>query len=197
MTQRNTSGLVVGAILIGLGVFFLFAEFFNFMAWHLLWPFLVIGVGGLFFIGMVAGGKSTAGLAVPGSIISTVGLMLFFQNWTGQWATWAYGWTIILMAVGLGIVIMGAWAGDRQQRHSGWSLMKVGFVLFVIFGAFFEGLIFRSGNSVVSQFLFPVLLIVVGLYLLVRRFGPGPVQPVAPPSTTGNDNAAPPPQAPG
>ena len=103
--RRNIGGLVGGSILIGLGVLFLLAQFFNFMAWQFLWPFIVIGAGGLFFVGMLAGGKSAAGLAIPGAIISVVGLMLLYQNLTGHWASWSYGWTIILVAVGLGILM--------------------------------------------------------------------------------------------
>jgi uncharacterized membrane protein YfcA len=44
--------------------------------------------------------------------------------------------------------------------------MKVGFVLFLIFGVFFE-LIFSSFGNLV----FPVLLILLGLYLVLSRSG--------------------------
>ena len=44
--------------------------------------------------------------------------------------------------------------------------MKVGFILFIIFGAFFE-MIFSS----FSNLLFPVLLIVLGAYLILSRSG--------------------------
>src|SRR5574341_1892140 len=143
MTQRyNVGSLVGGSILIGLGVLFLLGQFFNFLAWNFLWPFVVVGVGGLFFVGMLAGGKSTAGLAVPGTIIGGIGLMLLYQNFTGHWASWAYGWTVILMLVGLGIWIMGLWGDNARQRHADLQVLKVGFVLFVIFGALFEFVFF-------------------------------------------------------
>ncbi len=44
--------------------------------------------------------------------------------------------------------------------------MKIGFVLFVIFGAFFEGL-FHSFNNLI----FPILLIILGIYLILSRSG--------------------------
>ncbi len=44
--------------------------------------------------------------------------------------------------------------------------MKVGFILFIVFGAFFEGL-FHSFNNLV----FPVLLIILGVYLVFSRSG--------------------------
>jgi ABC-type tungstate transport system substrate-binding protein len=44
--------------------------------------------------------------------------------------------------------------------------MKIGFVLFVIFGMFFE-MIFSSFNNII----FPVLLIGLGAYLVLTRSG--------------------------
>jgi hypothetical protein len=142
--------------------------FSGFDFWGTFWPFLIMGIGAMFFVGMFAGGKSVAGLAIPGSIIMAVGLMLFIQNVTNHWESWAYGWTLILIAVGLGIYIMGLYAGSQSQRQSGVQVMKVGLVLFILFGAFFE-MIFNSFG--LSNILFPVALILLGLYLLVTRSG--------------------------
>lgn len=178
LSQRyNIGGLIGGSILIGLGVLFLLGQFFNFMAWQFLWPFFVVGVGGLFFVGMLVGGKPAAGLAIPGSIIGVIGLMLFYQNLTGHWSSWAYGWTVIVMAVGLGIWIAGLWGDNARQRHAGWSVLKVGFVLFVIFGGFFELVLSGFGGSALTQVFFPVMLILIGLYLVIKRSGLWPDQP--------------------
>ena len=46
------------------------------------------------------------------------------------------------------------------------GVMKVGLILFIIFGAFFE-LIFSSFNNL----LFPILLIALGAYLILSRSG--------------------------
>ncbi len=177
MTHRyNTGGMIGGAILIGLGLLFLAAQFFDFQVWGYVWPMAVIGVGALFFVGMLVGGKSTAGLAIPGSIIGVFGLMLLVQYITGYWNSWTYGWTVILMAVGLGVWIAGRWGDNAGQRRSGLRVMEIGLVLFVIFGAFFELVVFDLGGSALRQAFFPVLLILLGLYLIVRRSGllPGP-----------------------
>ncbi len=194
LSQRShTGGLIGGSILIGLGVLFLLAQFFNFMAWQSLWPFVVIGVGGLFFVGMLLGGKPAAGLAIPGSIIGVIGLLLLYQNLSGRWNSWAYGWTLILMAVGLGIWIAGWWADNARQRRAGGRLLQVGFVLFVIFGAFFELVLSGFGGSTLTQVFFPVMLILLGLYLVIRRSGLWPSQPdVAPPDQTPPPPAEPP-----
>jgi uncharacterized membrane protein YfcA len=79
----------------------------------------------------------------------------------------SYFWALIIMFVGLGIYIMGWYGGDANQKRSGFGLMKVGFILFIIFGAIFEILIFSSFNNLV----FPVLLILLGVYLVLSRSG--------------------------
>jgi predicted MFS family arabinose efflux permease len=94
--------------------------------------------------------------------------MLFVQNLTDHWESWAYGWTVILMAVGVGIFIMGAFGGQESQRQAGLRVLKIGAVLFILFGAFFE-MIFNSSN--LAQIIFPVALILLGGYLLVARSG--------------------------
>jgi drug/metabolite transporter (DMT)-like permease len=167
--SRNSGALVGGVLLILFGLLALFTQLFQgFDFWGTFWPFIIIGVGGMFFVGMAAGGRSTSGLAVPGAIISTIGLMLFFQNLTNHWESWAYGWAVIVFAVGLGIYIMGWWGQNAGQRKDGMGVMKVGGVLFIIFGAFFE-LIFRT--STLADYIFPAALILLGLYLIIRRAG--------------------------
>ena len=165
--QRIVS-LIGGIALISLGALALLAQVFErFDFWGTFWPFIIIGLGALFFIGMVTGGKSAAGLAIPGSIITGIGLMLFVQNLTGHWESWAYSWTFIIMFVGMGIYIMGLWSGEASQRKSGLDVARVGLTMFIIFGVFFEGLIFKSFG--LSEYILPVALILVGLYLIVRR----------------------------
>ena len=70
------------------------------------------------------------------------------------------------MFVGVGIYIMGWYSGDANQKRSGFKVMKVGFILFIIFGAFFE-MLFSSFNNLI----FPVLLILLGAYLILSRSG--------------------------
>jgi hypothetical protein len=171
-TQRSNIGtLLGGTLLIGLGVLALFGQIFRSLhIWSYLWPFVIIGAGLLFFIGMFAGGKSLAGLAIPGSIITVSGLMLLFQNLTGHWSSWSYGWTITLASVGLGIFIMGAYEGNEHRRQAGLKVMKIAAVLFIIFGAFFELLLSPFGLTG-GRYSFPILLILLGGYLVISRSG--------------------------
>ncbi len=166
-TNRSNAGaLIGGAVMIAFGLLALAGQVFRSVNWSFLWPFVVIAIGAVFFVAMFTGGKQTAPFAIPGSIIGGVGLVLLFQNITHHWESMSYFWTLIIMFVGVGIYTMGWHAGDEGQKESGKRVIKVGVILFVIFGAFFE-MIFSS----FSNMLFPVLLIVLGAYLIVVRSG--------------------------
>ena len=119
---------------------------------------------------MALGGRNAGVLAIPGSIIVMVGLILLLQNWLAIWETWAYAWTLIVCAVGLGIAFFGMWSDQPDLRNSGWSLARLGLVLFVVFGVLFEFIFsFGSGVQRLKSPFWPVLLIVVGLGLLLYR----------------------------
>ena len=171
-SQRNAGSLIGGGLLIIFGLLALLGKIFqNYNFWNTFWPFFIIGIGLLFFVGMFAGGRSVSGLAIPGSIVTTIGLMLFYQNISNHWESWSYGWTVILMAVGLGIFIMGVWGQNATQRAAGLRVLRLGLVMFVIFGAFFE-LIFTAGRPFgLRAIVFPTALILLGLYLVVTRSG--------------------------
>lgn len=166
-TNRSNAGaLVGGAVMIAFGLLALASRVFRGVDWGFLWPFIIIAIGAVFFVAMFAGGKQTAAFAIPGSIVGGIGLVLLFQNITGHWESMSYFWTLIIMFVGAGIYLMGLYGGDAGQKKSGMGVMKVGLILFVIFGAFFE-LIFSSFNNM----LFPILLILLGAYLMLSRSG--------------------------
>jgi hypothetical protein len=164
--RSNVGALIGGTILIAFGLLALAGQIFRNVDWGFLWPFAIIGFGALFFVLMFAGGKQAAAFAIPGSIVSGIGLVLLFQNIIQHWESMSYFWTLIIMFVGVGIYIMGWYGGDANQKRSGLGVMKVGFILFIIFGAFFE-MIFSSFSNI----LFPVLLILLGAYLVLSRSG--------------------------
>jgi len=167
--SNSRASLIIGVALIGLGALFLAQEVFDLRFLDWLWPLFVIGFGGLFFAGMVAGGKATGPLAIPGSIISVIGLILLVMNWTDHWEGWAYAWGLIVAGVGLGLFIWGWYGGQPELRRSGLAVMQTGLFLFLIFGAFFELLIFQSFAA--ASWVWPVVLIGLGLWLLLTRSG--------------------------
>jgi hypothetical protein len=173
MDEHRTRGLavaIVGLGLVGLGIFFLLGQVFHLDIWGFLWPFFIIVPGLLFFAGMVALGKNGAALAVPGSIVTMVGMILFYQNVTGHWASWAYAWLLIFpTATGLGIAIAGLWSDEPKTVHSGTKMAGIGLLIFMLCAVFFEVLLNISGfrSGVVGQILFPLLIIGAGIAVLV------------------------------
>ncbi len=166
---RGRGGSIVGLILIGLGVVFALGQVFrvNFLAFT--WPFFIIVPGLMFFVMMVVAGKPGGPLAIPGSIVTTVGLILLFQSVTGLWYTWAYAWALIIpTSIGAGMMIAGRWSGSAPMSRSGRQLVTVGMIIFLIAGAVFE-LVLNIGNNPFVPYLWPALMIVLGVWLLVWR----------------------------
>jgi hypothetical protein len=164
--RNNVSALIGGAVLIGIGLLSLLSRFYTSIDWGLLWPLGLMAFGALFFIAMFATGKSGAAFAIPGTIIGGIGLVSLIENVTGHTAIMTYIWTLIIVFVGLGIYLMGWYGEDDNQRKSGWRVMKIGLILFIVFGTLFESLFTSSSNL-----LFPVLLILLGIYLVLSRSG--------------------------
>lgn len=168
--NRNVAGLIIGVILIAIGVLSFFGRFLTFINWDNAWPLIIVGVGAAFFIGMVLGGKTTGGLAVPGSILVTIGLILLFMNSTDRWEAWAYAWALIIAGVGAGVLINGFWSDRPDLRKRGLDTIRSGLILFLIFGVITEFIFSITGVSEGGYlWLWAALLVLLGLYLLVTR----------------------------
>lgn len=170
MDNRNRMTWVLGAGLILLGLFSLVGQFFGWGGMGNLWPLVVVGVGVAFFVGMVLGGKDVAGLAIPGSILTGIGLILLAQNLFSWWETWSYSWALIISFVGIGMVIQGYWSDNPDQRRRGWETARTGLILFLIFGALFEFIFSATGLSGRGgQALWAIVLVVAGALQLGFR----------------------------
>jgi hypothetical protein len=139
MDQRSRSALVIGAILILLGVFFLITRFVPGIFDTLSWPFIVIGVGVLFLVLALA--TWTPGLVVPACIIGGIGGILYWQNATGAWWTWSYVWALIPGFVGVGVAFNELLEGKPLKAlvEGGWPIV-ISLLLFFLFGSFFGAL---------------------------------------------------------
>jgi len=167
--NRNLANLYLGILLLALGVFFLVGQFIGRGFWSLFWPFIIIAVGAGFFVGMRAGGPHVSGLAIPGSVVSMIGLILLVQNTFRQWQTWSYAWALIIVAVGIGLMIHASFSGIEGPRRAGLYLVRLGLILFLAFGVFFEVLFFLLGNHYGSAIFWSVALIAVGFYFIFAR----------------------------
>ena len=167
MRPRHRGNLVAGLALVLLGLFFLALQLWpnarQFLRLEIMWPLIIVGVGLFFFLGIVVWGRSAGGLAVPGAIVTGIGLLLFYQNWSHNWESWAYAWTLIPGLVGLGAVLAGLIQSKSLRRavNAGGGLILISLVLFAIFGLLL-------GSDRLAQWGVPALLIVGGLWLLGR-----------------------------
>lgn len=165
MNRNQKRGIAGGVVLILLGLLFLASELFpqSFAFWD--WPFIIIGLGGIFLLWSILSG--IGGLAVPGTILAGIGGILYYQNLTGDWQSWSYIWALIPGFVGLGVIISGIIDGNiREAFTGGLTLLVISAVLFFAFGSAF-GL-----ENDLAQY-WPVLLIVLGLISLIRVVLPG------------------------
>jgi hypothetical protein len=165
---------LVGGLFILLGVVFLIGQFFDIRIGQYVWPFFIMGPGALLFLTSLAVDKDSGqALASVGGIVSMVGLILFVQNVTDLWATWAYAWALIApTGVGLGLFSYGLLKNETDTRRSGWQLIKAGLGIFVVAAIFFELVIGLSGFGL-GQFGWPLLLIALGVFLLLRNLFTG------------------------
>jgi len=165
MSGKMRSNLAIGILLILVGGWFLALQIFPDIGdwfWNTFdWPFVIIGVGVcLLIFGLLAGAP---GMAVPASIVAGIGGILAYQNATGNWESWSYVWSLIPGFVGIGI-ILAALLGDggREGFRSGVTLVFISAILFLVFSSI------MGANPLGAWW--PVLLIFLGLWLLLRPF---------------------------
>jgi len=137
------------------------------------WPMWTIGAGLLvLLIGLITGAP---GMAVPASIIAGVGGILYYQNQTDDFGSWSYMWALIPGFVGIGTILAGVLGENRRRNLThGLNLIVTSTVLFLLFATFFGGL------SILGDYGAAIILILLGLYVLLRGFVRG--------GTTGPEN---------
>lgn len=166
MEQSRRGSLTIGVLLVLIGAVALAVQLvpdLRVMAedlWE--WPTWIIAFGLLFLVAGAIGG--VPGLAVPACIIMGVGGLLYYQNATNDWESWAYSWALFPVFVGVGIILMYLMEGKfRKAFREGLGPILVGLILFGVFGSFL------GGPAILSQF-WPALIILIGLWMLVRSF---------------------------
>jgi len=165
----SSSGLALGLVLVVVGVFFLIMRLFQIDLSTYGWPLYVIIPGlTLLIVGFFSLGT---GALVPGGIVTVTGLILAAQNATGDWASWAYAWTLVVPGgAGLGLFLQGLRVHDSRQMRLGRNLMFWSALMFMIGFVIFESIFNISGQDfgIVSRAALPVLLIIIGVTLLAR-----------------------------
>ena len=136
------------------------------------WPFFVIIPGVVLLVAsLVRTPPNGVGLAIAGSIVTTVGAVLFYQQTSGHWESWAYAWALVGPgAAGLGMLVYGLIFGQRDLLGVGARLVAIGAAIFAVGYWYFET-IFASGRAPLElgQW-WPVVVVAVGVLALVAGF---------------------------
>jgi hypothetical protein len=166
--RRGT--IVLGLALVILGGLALLGRMFSIDLLGLGWPIFVLAPGiALFAAGLAVGGRAGLGLAIPGGIVSMVGVVLSFQAATGLWATWAYAWALVAPGgVCVALVLYGLLTGQGDLVRNGVPVLLTGLGLFVAFGLFFDGLLHLSGDALpIGEEILAGGLVILGAAILL------------------------------
>lgn len=159
----------LGFILIVTGGLFLADQLLEIEIMSFFWPLLVVLFGLTFFVAMLVSGKRVSGLAIPGAVITTVGLLLFIQNTFDLWVTWAYAWALLISATGLGLLIMNIYYHRLGLRRAAGIVIAIGLILFVVFGFLFEVILDLTGTDIYSGVFLGSGLVLLGLFVIFSR----------------------------
>jgi hypothetical protein len=165
--KQNRTNLALGVILLVVGGWLLVTrQVPSIQEWlsdHSTGSVYTIGAGLLILlVGLLTGAP---GLAVPASIVAGVGGILYYQEAVGDYSSWSYLWTLIPAFVGIGSILAGVLGEDLRRNFSrGARLLVISGILFLIFATFFSGL------PLLGEFGLPIILILLGLYVIARGF---------------------------
>jgi hypothetical protein len=167
--RRNGAGIALGVVLVVVGLFYLVVQVAAVDLSSFGWPLFVIIPGvTLLIVGIISLGT---GAAIPGGILTMVGLVLAYQNSTGHWTSWAYAWALVAPGgVGLGLFLQGLRERNSHLVRQGRSLMFIAALIFMVGFVFFESILNISGinEQPVVRAALPALFIVIGILLLAR-----------------------------
>ena len=167
--RRSGAGIALGVVLVVVGLFYLVVQVADVDLSAFGWPLFVIIPGlTLLIVGFLSLGT---GAAIPGGILTMVGLVLAYQNSTGHWTSWAYAWALVAPGgVGLGLFLQGLRERNGNLIRQGRSLIFIAALIFMVGFVFFESILNISGinDQPVVKAALPALFIIIGILLLAR-----------------------------
>lgn len=166
----NRGALFLGGTVLLIGILLLLGEIFDISFSHFLWPLFIIIPGAIIFLSSLSMGKGGDALAIVGGILTSVGAVLFLQNVTGLWASWAYAWSLVApTSIGASQLVYGWIKKSESHIKNGWEITKVGLIIFTVGFIFFEMIIGLSGFGLKELGLpvLPIVLIGLGVFILL------------------------------
>jgi len=189
-----------GILLVVIGLAFLLLEQFSFDFGRYGWPVYVIAPGlVLLLIGLAIPHEGGLGAAIPGGIITAVGLVLAYQEASGAYAVWAYAWAVVAPgSVGVTLTLYGLIHRRMDLLDAGLRTAATGLGLFVGFGLFFENVMgLDEGHStMVLRNALPVMAICIGVIIVIINLIPRRTARATPDSWTPVDAPTSPPTTP-
>jgi hypothetical protein len=192
-------GILFGVFLILLGSGLFAARYFDidvwtsfgrameWIPWEYAWTGFLLGPGAVMLLFGLFGSRQSAGLAIPGCVLTTIGLIMLGQALWDAWASWSYVWALIPASVGLGLFVLGLRTRESRTQKVGSVMLAVSLIAFVVLATFFEVLVgvggFLPGEA--RRAVLPILVIAAGLFIVfssrrTRSSGISPADPSDP-----------------
>ena len=165
--RQNRTNLFLGLLLILIGGWMILTNqvpaLHEWLQAHSTGSVYTIGAGALILLlGLFLGAP---GMAIPAAIVAGIGGILYYQELKHDYSSWSYMWTLIPGFVGVGTILAGVLGENTSHNLSrGLRLLVTSAVLFLAFGTFLGGL------SILGQYGAPILIILLGVYILARGF---------------------------
>ncbi|MBU3142844.1 hypothetical protein [Clostridium sp. CF012] len=155
----------LGIILIFIGVGSIVSNILNIRLFTIsqLWPTFVL-IPGLTFEERYFSRRKEPGLLVPGGILTTIGILFFFETFT-NWKFAQYTWPVYPLAVAIGLYQLYLFGGRKR------GILVPVFILTTIsvlaFTIMLVGNIFYWINT---SLMIPIIFIAIGVYMLIKNF---------------------------
>jgi hypothetical protein len=135
------------------------------------WPLFIILPGlALLAIAFIPAPPRGVGFAIAGSIVTSIGLLLWWQDEADRYETWAYAWVLIGPgAAGLGMLVYGVFTRTADLVRQGLRMLVVAGVLFLA-GAWFFETVFETGRvpfDLDTELWWPLGLMAIGGLVVV------------------------------
>lgn len=173
--RERPAGPILGVLLVLIGLAFFVTQVFAFdwLRISQFGPYVISGIGVfLFVLALIVGGQRGETLVVFGSLLTSVGMLLLYQDRSGNWASWAYAWTLVApTSIGIGFLVYGFLKGQPELTRRGLRLTAVGLALFLVLLVLFE-VVFVAGGwlSGLTNLMPAVVLISIGAAILLASW---------------------------
>jgi len=177
-TRTTRSSMAnLGILLIVVGIVILVLQYVHIdLSWlperwtELSWPLRIIIPGlALFVVGLVLPDRAGEGLSGFGLVAAAVGTLLWYQDVTGNWESWAYAWALVFPAAGgIASIIHGTLHANWRHVRDGAGGLAFGLVAFVVLGYVFEAWLGFEGFGLgrIAAWVPGVILLAVGVTVL-------------------------------